>query len=107
MSKMYRYAVSIPAPTRLAYCIRGTNSESKDLFEKGGFAMAYFPPVPVIRRNHIITTLRQHGAVSKETAMTLSEAGVINPNGFRKITELLCRRGILRQNGERYYLGIR
>ena len=69
--------------------------------------MAYFPPVPAIRRNQIITRLRQCNAVSTETAVTLSEAGVINPNGFEKITELLCRRGILRQIGERYYLGIR
>ncbi len=69
--------------------------------------MAYFPPIPVIRRNHIIARLRQSNAVSKETAVTLSEAGVINPNAFRKITELLCKRGILIQTGNRYYLGIR
>ena len=69
--------------------------------------MAYFPPIPAIMRNHIITRLRESHAISKETAVTLSEAGVLNPNAFRKITELLCRRGILIQTGNRYYLGIR
>ena len=74
---------------------------------KGGKNMAYFPPVPAVRRNHIITRLKQSHAVSKETAVTLSEAGVNNPDSFIKITELLCRRGILIQTGNRYYLGIR
>ncbi len=69
--------------------------------------MEYFPPVPAIRRNHIISKLRQRGAVSMETAVTLSDAGVINPNAFQRITELLCRRGILKQVENRYYLGIR
>jgi hypothetical protein len=69
--------------------------------------MAYFPPIPVIRRNHIITRLRQCNAFSRETALTLREAGVINPDAFKRITELLCRRGIIIQEGNRYYLGIR
>ncbi len=69
--------------------------------------MAYFPPVPAIRRNHIISRLRQQGAVSTETAVTLSDAGVINPNAFKKITELLCKRGIIKQVENRYYLGVR
>ncbi|MBR3041937.1 MAG: hypothetical protein IKH94_04610 [Eubacterium sp.] len=69
--------------------------------------MAYFPPVPVIRRNLIITRLRQCSAFSKDTAVTLREAGVINPSGFPRITELLCKRGIIYQDGDRYYLGIR
>lgn len=68
--------------------------------------MAYFPPVPVIRRNHIIERLRGSGAVSEKSAMTLRDAGVINPDGFKPITDLLCRRGILIQTGDKYYLGI-
>ena len=68
--------------------------------------MAYFPPIPVIRRNHIIERLRTCHAVSQESAMTLRKAGVINPDGFKRITELLCRRGILIKTGEKYYLGI-
>ena len=67
--------------------------------------MAYFPPIPVIRRNHIIDRLRICHAFSKESALTLREAGVINPDGFKRITELLCRRGILIKTGEKYYLG--
>lgn len=69
--------------------------------------MAYFPPIPVIRRNLIITRLRQCNAVSRETAVTLSEAGVLNPNGFPRITELLCKRGIINKIGNKYYLATR
>ena len=79
----------------------------KYLYEKGGNEMAYFPPVPAIRRNLLITRLRACNAVSMETAVTLSEAGIINPNGFTQITELLCKRRIIFKEGNRYYLGLR
>lgn len=36
---------------------------------------------------HILNRLRKCGATSKETTKTLSEAGVINPNAFKTITE--------------------
>lgn len=78
----------------------------KYLYEKGGKAMAYFPPVPAIRRNLLIKGLRQTGAVSRETAVTLSEAGIINPNGFKLITDLLVKRGIILQEGNKFYLGL-
>ena len=45
--------------------------------------MAFFPPIPLIRRNVIVNSLRDCGATSEATARTLAEAGVINPNGFK------------------------
>ncbi len=74
------------------------------LYERGDF-MSYVTPYPVIRKKHIIRKLTQNNAFSKETAKTLEEAGVYNPNGFEKITELLCKRHIIFQTGNKYYLG--
>ena len=68
--------------------------------------MAYVPPLPVIRKQHIIERLRRCNAVSKETAKTLKDAGVINPDGFGSITRLLCSRRILIRTEDKYYLGI-
>ena len=65
--------------------------------------MAFFPPIPLIRRNLIIKKLRECGAVSPETAKTLSEAGVINPNGFTLITERLAKTGVIKKTGENKY----
>ena len=68
--------------------------------------MAFFPPIPLIRRNLIVQKLQACGAVSPETAKTLAEAGVVNPNGFRRITERLVKTGVIKQAGEeKYYLG--
>ena len=67
--------------------------------------MAFFPPIPLIRRNLIVQKLQACGAVSPETAKTLAEAGVVNPNGFRRITERLVKTGVIKQAGEgKYYL---
>lgn len=65
--------------------------------------MAFFPPIPLIRRNHIISQLKACGAVSPETAKTLSEAGVIHPNGFKRITERLVKTGVLQRTGDNKY----
>ncbi len=67
--------------------------------------MAFFPPIPLIRRNLIVQKLQACGAVSPETAKTLAEAGVTNPNGFKRITERLVKTGVIKQAGEgKYYL---
>ena len=67
--------------------------------------MAFFPPIPLIRRNHIIKQLRSCGATSPETARTLSEAGVINPDGFKRITDRLVKIGAIKQAGDnKYYI---
>ena len=49
--------------------------------------MAFFPPIPLIRKNHIIKKLTESNAFSEETAKTFSGAGIINPNGFNKIND--------------------
>ena len=67
--------------------------------------MAFFPPIPLIRRNVILKKLSECGATSEKTARTLAEAGVINPNGFRRITELLVRQGAIHRTANgRYYV---
>ena len=67
--------------------------------------MAFFPPIPLIRRNHIVKRLKACGAVSAETAKTLAEAGVINPNAFKRITERLVQTGVIKRTEEgRYYI---
>ena len=66
--------------------------------------MAFFPPIPLIRRNVIIKRLKESGACSPETAKTFAEAGVINPNAFSRITEKLIKQGVVHRtaNGKYY-----
>lgn len=67
--------------------------------------VAFFPPIPLIRRNIILKNLKTCGAVSEQTAKTLADAGVINPNGFKRITETLVRRGVIHKTSDgRYYV---
>jgi hypothetical protein len=67
--------------------------------------MAFFPPIPLIRKNLIIKKLTECNAFSEETAKTFIEAGIINPNGFHKINEKLIKQGILvKTNDNKYYL---
>ena len=66
--------------------------------------MAFFPPVLLIRRNHIILKLAAAGATSPETAVTLVEAGVINTNTFKRLTDYLVKRGVIQRTADgRYY----
>lgn len=67
--------------------------------------MAFFPPIPLIRKNLIIKKLTECNAFSEEKAKTFNEAGIINPNGFKKITERLIDQKILvRTKDNKYYL---
>lgn len=59
---------------------------------------------PLIRRNYVIRKLRKCGALSPETAVTFQQAGIINPNGFRRVTRMMVRRGLLGQVEDRFYL---
>lgn len=65
--------------------------------------MAFFPPIPLIRRSVIIKRPRKCGADSAETAMTLAEAGVINPNAFSRITEKLVEQGVIHRTADGKY----
>ena len=67
--------------------------------------MAFFPLIPLIRKNLIIKKLAECNAFSYETAKTFSEACIINPNGFNRINEKLIKQGILvRTKDGKYYL---
>ena len=67
--------------------------------------MAFYPPIPLIRKKLIIKKLTECNAFSQETAKTFSEAGILNPYGFNKITERLIKQKILvRTKDGKYYL---
>ena len=67
--------------------------------------MAFFSPIPLIRKKYIIKKLTEKNAFSEDTAKTFLEAGIINPNGFNKITERLIKKKVLfRTKNNRYYL---
>ena len=67
--------------------------------------MAFFPPIPLIRRNVIVNSLKACGATSEQTARTLADAGVINPNGFKRITDRLVKTGEIHRTPDgRYYV---
>ena len=57
--------------------------------------MTFFPPIPLIRKNHIIKKLTESNAFSEKTAKTFTEAGIINPNGFNKQLKHLLKLELL------------
>ena len=65
--------------------------------------MAFFPPIPLIRKNVIVKQLTACGATSKSTAKTFAEAGVINPDGFKRITERLVKSGVIHKTSDNKY----
>ena len=63
------------------------------------------PPVLMLRRKMIIKKLSEHGAFSEESAVTLKDAGVFNPNAFQRLTKIMEKRNILTQTTDgKYYL---
>ena len=62
-------------------------------------------PVLLLRKKMILKKFKECGATSAESAKTLEEAGVFNPNAFSKVTENLVKQNILveTQSGK-YYL---
>lgn len=67
--------------------------------------MAFFPPIPLIRKKLIIKKLTKCNAFTENTAVTFKEAGIINPNGFKKITKKLIDQELLvKTKDNKYYL---
>ena len=65
----------------------------------------FVPPIPLIRKNLIIRKLSAAGAFSEQSAVTLREAGVLNPDGFLAVTRRMVNRGIIAACGDgKYYL---
>ena len=59
----------------------------------------------LIRKKIIIKKLTKNNAISEENAKTFAEAGIINPNGFKKVTEKMIEQQILIKTKEgKYYL---
>ena len=65
--------------------------------------MAFFPPIPLIRKNVIVKHLTACGATSESTAKSLAEAGVVNPNGFKRITDRLVQSGVIHKTVDNKY----
>lgn len=65
--------------------------------------MAFFPPIPLIRKKVIVKRLKACGATSESAAKSLAEAGVINPNGFPQITARLVKSGIIHKTPDNKY----
>ena len=62
-------------------------------------------PVLLMRKRIILKKLEQNGAISEETAKTLEEIGVCNPNAFSKLNDKLVKDKILvRTKNNKYYL---
>lgn len=62
-------------------------------------------PVLLLRKKAIIKKLRSCGALSEESAKTLKEAGVFNPDAFPRVTENMVEQKILaRTKAGKYYL---
>ena len=62
-------------------------------------------PVLLLRQKLILKKLRNCGAVSEESAKTLKEAGVFNPDAFPRVLEDLVNKNILIRTGaQKYYL---
>ncbi len=67
--------------------------------------MAFFPPIPLIRKKKILTLLEKSNAFSESTAKKLDEIGLINPYGFKRITNRLVEKGIIKKTSDnRYYI---
>lgn len=67
--------------------------------------MAFIPPIPLIRKNLILKRLKECGAVSYDTAKTLAEANVFNPNGFKPVTNRMVEQGVIGKTSDgKYYV---
>ena len=62
-------------------------------------------PVLLLRQKLILKKLRECGAVSEESAKTLKEVGVFNPDAFPRVLEdLIRKKKLVRTKSQKYYL---
>ena len=62
-------------------------------------------PVLLLRQKLILKKLRECQAVSEESAKTLEEVGVFNPDAFPRVLEdLVDKRKVVRTKSQKYYL---
>lgn len=68
----------------------------------------FFPPIPLIRKNHILKKLKQAQAFSEDSAKSLVEIGIINPFAFQNITKRMVKREIIKRTEEgKYYINLK
>lgn len=60
-----------------------------------------------LRKKMIRSKLENIGAVSRETAVTLEEANVFNPNAFPRLTQSMVEDGVLGITSDKKYYLIR
>jgi hypothetical protein len=56
-----------------------------------------------MRKKLIINGLKKCGATTPETAKSLEEAGIVNPDSFAEFTKSLVQRGVLGKTKEGKY----
>ncbi len=67
--------------------------------------MPITPPIPLIRKMHIIKKLRKANAYDEASAKYLDEIGVFNPYAFYGITKRMVASGTINKTKDgRYYL---
>jgi len=79
--------------------------ESDELEFESEMRNMFGSPALLMRKRIILKKLEQNGAISEETAKTLEEIGVFNPNAFSKLNDKLVKDKILiRTKTDKYYL---
>lgn len=62
-------------------------------------------PAFMLRKKMILKKFKECGAISEESAKTLEEAGVFNPNVFPKVTEELVKQNkLIKTKSQKYYI---
>ena len=62
-------------------------------------------PAFMLRQKIILKKMKACGAISAESAKTLEEAGIFNPNAFPQITEdLVNKKKLAKTKYQKYYL---
>ncbi len=65
-------------------------------------------PAFMFRQKMILKKFKDCGAISEESAKTLEEAGVFNPDAFSNITEdLVNKQKLAKTEFQKYYLTIK
>lgn len=59
----------------------------------------------MLRKKIILKRFKACGAISEESAKTLEEAGVFNPNAFPRVTEDLVKQNkMVKTKSRKYYI---
>lgn len=77
-----------------------------NIYKATGGDNMFIPPIPLIRKQHILKKLSEHGAFAPDSAVTFNDAGIVRPESFRNVTKKMLRSGLLVSCLDgRYYIG--